>query len=353
MITDISLINYRSYENDSFEFASGVNIIVGPNACGKTNLLESILVASRGFSFRAKDIELIGFNKPWARVEAHTIDFDRIVKLEKQDETKVNKSFVINSKEIKRLNLDQTLPVVLFEPNNMLLLIGSPELRRQYLDDMLEQTVQGFKTIKNQYKRTLMQRNSLLKQGGVSDKNFFVWNIKLSELGGKIHKERVGLVDKLQQNLPDIYHHMSNGDEKIELQYTTKLNANNYESDLLGKLEQNLNIDKERGFTSLGPHRDELTISLKTKLANEVASRGEMRSILLSLKIVETKIVEELRGAKPILLLDDVFSELDGARRISLTKILKDYQVFITTTDADVVIQHFTKSANLIALSKN
>jgi DNA replication and repair protein RecF len=350
MVTDIHLVNFRSYTDDSFELSPKVNIIVGPNGSGKTNLLEALLVICRGFSYRSnKDSELLSFGKDWTKLEAHTRDFDRAVKIEKLDDSKTSKTFVINTKSTKRLSIDQAIPVVIFEPNDMLLLTGSPELRRDYLDNILEQTVIGYKTIKNSYKRVLAQRNSLLKNGA-NQKSLFVWNIRLAELGGKVFSARKNLVDTLRKDIGDIYQSISGGNEKIEIFYLTSCGPQNYETELLHKLESNFHTDLARGFTSHGPHRDDIKLLVNDKAAGEVASRGETRSMVLALKVIEAKLIENIRNVKPIFMFDDVFSELDGARRLALTKLLKDQQVIITTTDADVVVQHFTENTHIIPL---
>lgn len=352
MITDISLQNFRSYDSDSFELSPNVNIIVGPNASGKTNLLESILVVSRGSSYRARDKELINFDKDWAKVEAHSNNFSRVAYIERVDD-KTDKTFTINTQKIKRLNLSQTIPIILFEPNHLLLLIGSPELRRSFMDDILEQTVTGFKSLKNQYRRALAQRNSLLKQmrQNLGIKNeMFVWNIRLSELAGQIFKQRTNLITQIQNEIDSVYDAISGGSERIKLNYHTECKVSNYESDLLNKLEKSIDADSLKGFTSYGPHKDDVKFLINNNLAGDVASRGETRTILLALKIIETHIVEKARDQKPILLFDDVFSELDGSRRLALTKTLNNYQTFITTTDADIVIKHYTESAKVIPL---
>ncbi len=136
MITDIRLQNFRSYKDSSFEISQGVNIIVGPNASGKTNLLEAILVLARGQSYRAKDTELVQFKKPWSRLEADlNNNTKRIVKIVIEPDP--SKSFDLEGKSYKRLSLPHTIPIVLFEPNHLLLFAGSPERRRYYLDDLL------------------------------------------------------------------------------------------------------------------------------------------------------------------------------------------------------------------------
>jgi DNA replication and repair protein RecF len=160
MITSIRLQNFRSYGDASFEFEPAVNIVVGPNASGKTNLLEAVLVLARGNSFRVRDSELVKFDKPWARLEANFKNHPRIVKIQPPDKT-----YEIDGKVYKRLSLERTLPVVLFEPNHLQLLQRGPDQRRDYFDDLLERSQPTFKSLSSSYKRTLAQRNALLKHG--------------------------------------------------------------------------------------------------------------------------------------------------------------------------------------------
>jgi DNA replication and repair protein RecF len=352
MITSLRLQHFRSYSDDSFEFSPSVNIIVGPNASGKTNLLEALLYVCRGNSYRAKDNELIQYVAPWARLDATLDNTTRVCKIERMSDLLTKKSFEINGKDLTRLNLSSSLPIVLFEPNHLQLLIGGPELRRAFLDDILEQTVAGFATTVRHYRRALAQRNALLKRDRSSNTaQLFAWNIRLSELGGTIADARLQLIQHMNERLSMLYDKLSRDKAQVALQYATRCSAEHYATSLLHKLETNTALDYERGFTTHGPHRDDLTLMLHDHDAKDVASRGETRTLLLVLKILEAQLLEEARDRRPILLLDDVFSELDGARRRALTQFLQNYQTFITTTDADVVVQHFTETANIIPLS--
>jgi DNA replication and repair protein RecF len=351
MITDIRLQQFRSYQDSSFEIDPGVNIIVGPNASGKTNLLESVLVSCLGSSYRVKDAELVQFDKPWGRIDVGTTEGQRTVKLVKAPDDTVKKEYVIADQNLQRLTLQRQIPVVLFEPNHLQLLASSPDLRREYLDAILEQYVPGFATLRRQYRRALAQRNRLLKLGSeVAGSQLFAWNIRLSQLGGEVATHRMGLVAKISADIEKLYQELSHSDAPVTVSYISGCQTDQYSSDMLHKLEQSTRQDFERGFTTFGPHRDDMCITLKGKLLHEAASRGETRTMLLALKIIEMRIIEETRNKKPILLLDDVFSELDGARRKALTEVLKDYQTFITTTDADVVVGHFLGSCNVIPL---
>lgn len=351
MITDLRLQHFRSYEDGAFELGPGVNIIVGPNASGKTNLLEAVLVLARGGSYRAKDIDLVAHGAEWARLDADLPDGKRVVKMQIAGENKVAKTFEIDEQPFSRLSPARTMPVVLFEPNHLLLLSSSPDLRRTFLDDLLEQTVPTFGATRRHYKRVLAQRNALLKRNPHSlREQLFVWNIRLGELGGQIVRERSKLVERFQDRLGGLYERLAGKDYAVSMSYRSQFTPEQYETSLLHKLESSIELDMVRGFTAYGPHRDDLELFISGHAVQEAASRGETRTMVLALKVLELQLLEESRGAKPLLLLDDVFSELDGRRRQSLTGFLQDYQTFITTTDADMVVEHFTDS-NVIPIT--
>ncbi|MDB5164956.1 MAG: replication and repair protein RecF [Candidatus Saccharibacteria bacterium] len=352
MITDLRLQHFRSYDDSSFELSPGVNIVVGPNASGKTNLLEAVLVLARGSSYRARDAELVAFEQPWARIDADMSDGGaRTVKITR--EPLAGKSYEISGKPYKRLNLASSLPAVLFEPNHLQLLSGSPERRRTYLDDLLEQTVGGYGLLRRQYRRALAQRNSLLKLPTHSiETQIFPWNIRLSELAGRIVRYRCQLVAQIEAELGALYKELSQTSTSVAIRYDGRWPADAYETNLLKKLESSLELDKLRGFTASGPHREDMTVLFDGRPAAETASRGEVRTAVLALKIMELKLMQTAHdGVAPLLLLDDVFSELDGKRRHALTDYLAPYQTFITTTDADLVLQNFTNGCNVIPLS--
>jgi DNA replication and repair protein RecF len=346
MIDNLRLQNFRSYADASFEFYPGVNIVVGPNASGKTNLLEAVLVLARGSSYRARDAELVKFNKPWARLDGFFDRHTRAVKLEPQAKT-----YVIDDKPYKRLSLEKTLPAVYFEPNHLQLMIRGPEQRRDYFDDLLERSRPAYKTLLNSYKRTLSQRNALLKHGRrQASQQLFVWNIRLSEQGSQIALARQNLVDEINKGLSKSYSAISHKKSQVKIKYDIQFPVENYASRLLHKLEAAVDADFERGFTAHGPHREDFIFYLNGQNAAQSASRGETRSLLLALKIYELDLIEKIRGQKPIFLLDDVFSELDGSRRRALVESLKGHQTIITTTDAEAVLEYFSETHNLIPL---
>ncbi|HSW85257.1 MAG TPA: DNA replication and repair protein RecF [Candidatus Saccharimonadales bacterium] len=351
MITDLRLQNFRLFQDDSFELGAGINIIVGPNASGKTSLLEAVLVLAQGSSFRVASGELIKFNQPWARLDAHNGNYThRAVKIVR--EPTPGKLFEIGGNNYQRLSLAQSLPVVIFEPNHLQMFSGGPERRRDYLDDLLEQTTAGYKSLRRQYKRALAQRNRLLKQTNkASSSQLFPWDIRLSQLAGQLVRARSGLAENINHDLPALYNQLSKSKTIVNIIYANQWPVDVYESRLLKRLEATHHEDHLKGFTSSGPHREDLLLTFDGRPAQSVASRGEVRTVVLALKILELKVLQAARGGQsPLLLLDDVFSELDGKRRHALTDHLATYQTFITTTDADIVLQHFTAKSNVIPL---
>ncbi len=350
MLKTLELANIRSYRNGVFQFSDSVNIVVGPNASGKTNLLEAIYMVATGNAFKSDDEQMISRTSGWGRIDATYEDQSLSIKIQRSP---FYKKFVFDGAEKNKVQKDKKIPIVLFEPSHLLLLGGEPERRRSYVDGLISQTEPEFESILKSYKRSLLQRNKLLKQPNISEDHLFVWDIRLSELAGKIAEYRLKHIDYIKEHLTEDYQSVSGNNEKLSISYESKLLLDQYTNSLLKKLKTDLETDKRRGFTGSGPHRDDVKISIDGNDVRENASRGETRSIVLALKISELRLVEQKNttGKKPLLLLDDVFSELDGKRRRTLAGTLQKYQTFITTTDADVVIEHFSKSCNIIPTS--
>ena len=352
MISSIRLQNFRSYRDGSFEFYPGVNIIVGPNASGKTNLLEAVATLAGGSSFKARDNQLIRIGKPWARVEGVFEKQKRALKLEATAEKPI-KSFIIDDNELKRLVFERTQPIVIFEPNHLLAITRGPEGRRDFIDNILERTKPGFKGISASYRRALAQRNTLLKRGpSYGASQLFAWDVRLGELGAQIAAARQELVDQLNKQLSKSYSHIAGKKAKVSVSYQSQFPVGTYASQMVSKLGKSAKADFERGFTGHGPHREDLVFYLNAQDLNQTASRGESRSLLLALKAIELNLVETSRGQKPIFLLDDVFSELDAQRRRALVGMLDGTQAILTTTDADSVLEYFSSQHSVIALNK-
>ncbi len=348
MIANIRLQNFRSYRDSSFEFDKKTNIIVGPNASGKTNLLEAVYVMAKGRSFRAKEQDVVNHSSDWGRLDAYIANQTKSIKITNQPS--LSKRYVVNEKEYVRLPREFVSPVVLFEPNNLAMLYGPPDARRSYIDEIIEYTTVGYASTLKIYQRSLAQRNRLLKQQKISNDELFVWDVRLSELGEKIYNLRKVLINEINKKISIIYSEIADQDSVVLLSQKTKCNTKQYGSSMLHILSLNREQDILRGFTSAGPHRDDIEVVLNGEVATNTASRGEFRTILLALKVIELQILDNLNIGSPILLLDDVFSELDGKRRHHLTNYVQKYQSFITTTDADILIKNFIGTCNVIAI---
>ncbi len=301
MISDIRLQHFRSYEDETFEFTPGVNIIVGANASGKTNLLESILVVARGTSYRAKDGELVQHGQPWARLDAHvttsgsTAHDIRTVKL--VNEPTITKTYDIEGRTFRRLPAGKVIPVVVFEPNHLFMLSGPPDLRRSYLDDLLEQIDPTYAKNRRDYRRVLSQRNALLKRlGPAAATQIFPWNVRLSELGGSLVQARLDLLTGINNDAGQLYGSLAHKPSEVELRYETKLSTTHYASSLLHKLEVNFDLDVARGFTGNGPHREDMSVLINGHPSQTAASRGEARTAVLMLKVMELRLIEQSRG---------------------------------------------------------
>lgn len=354
MFKSVELHNFRSYEKYAVEFSPGVTIIVGPNGSGKTNLLEALYVLSAGSSFRGVDRDMVRHNQPWLKIEGVYDDMKRTIIYKVQPE-KLEKQFDIDGTKKARLTHNYKLPVVLFEPDHLRLLRSSPTGRRDFLDSLLARMQPDFTWTKHQYERVLQQRNSLLKNkfnmAQIQDQ-LFAWDVRLADLGATIVQRRVGLISEINKVFSQIYSSIAGVNTLLEVEYKSSLPIENYQTNLLNALTKNVNGDIARGFTSYGPHRDDFLVKINGKPAAASASRGEVRSMLLSLKIIELELLARQNENPPILLLDDVFSELDSTRRRALTEVTKTYQTFITTTDADVVEKSFLSDHKIIMTDK-
>lgn len=340
----LTLAQFRSYREYSVEFAPSVNIIVGPNGSGKTNLLEAMYVLSHGSSFRATDRDMIMHGQDWFRLEGAYEDLQRVMTCQLGSSGAIEKQFTLDGVKRARLTHTQRLPVVLFEPDHLRLLRESPSHRREYLDTLLAKLQPDFTWLKHQFERVLLQRNNILKRrlpADIRDDQLFVWDIKFAELAEQIVTRRRDLVALFARQMSDMYSTIAHRAHTVELVYQSTVPATDYRAGLLKLLQQNVQKDSERGFTTVGPQRDDMLVHLDDAPASVAASRGEVRSLLLALKMIELHLLHERYDTPPLLLLDDVFSELDASRRQALAHLAKDYQTLITTTDADAIIEHF------------
>lgn len=328
-IQSIRVQHVRTHLDYALTIAPDVTVIMGPNGSGKTSLIEALYIAFRGSSFKGSDKDVLTRGKTWYRVD---VGFDdegsRTVKFD-ADKTAGRKQFIVEGKTHYRLPAAVRYPVVLFEPDDLRLLHGSPERRRRFIDHFIAQLDPTYQTVLRRYERALKQRNALLKRQAAAD-DFFVWNLTLSEYGAAIIEKRLLFVAQLNDRLESMYRHISRKDDRVSISYSQSYNGA-VQQKLLSELHHVLQKDLILGFTTVGPHRHDVIFDFNDSPALTVASRGEVRSVVLALKFLEIDIIEQITGKKPVVLLDDVFSELDDERQQRLTTLTHSHQVIITS----------------------
>lgn len=349
MIHSVRLQHVRLHSDSSYEFSDGVNVIVGPNASGKTTILEAINLACTGKPPGVKIKDMLSNDQDWMRVDVAEEKHQRTVKYESSKPRQ--KSFEIDDNKMGRLSHEYTAPVVWFDPEQLRLLRGSPSRRRDYIDTLLSQLHPAYSRHLSRYNRALLQRNTLLKSKNFTKDQIFVWNVRIAEHAKEIFDKRKEYVAELNKKLSDTYADLSGVKKNIKVEYDSTTGEDSYSETLLRQLEANQKRDEIMGHTSVGPHRDDIVFMDGTgrSLAGS-SSRGEVRSMVLSLKIMELKMLASAFDKQPVLLFDDVFSELDGSRRHAFTSNLSGVQAIVTTTDADIVTKNFAQHAKIIAL---
>ncbi|HWT39972.1 MAG TPA: DNA replication and repair protein RecF, partial [Dongiaceae bacterium] len=307
-----------------------VTIITGANGSGKTSLLEAIYLSLQGTSFKGSDADMLQKDGPWWRIDILLDDLQpRTIKFDPLKATS-RKQFVIDGKTTARIPAKQKYPVVLFEPEDLRLLHGSPARRRQFIDRFISQLNPLYGPTLRKYERALKQRNNLLKKPYISDDELFAWNIALAEHGAFIIEQRIAFIEQINHDLASLYQEIAGTHDDVSVHYSHTF-VGDIKQKLLNELHAHLERDRYLGNTSVGPHRHDVMFEINNSPALSVASRGEARTIVLALKFLEVAIIEQLIEKQPIILLDDVFSELDATRQQLLTSQLKGHQIIITS----------------------
>lgn len=348
-LSSLKLVHMRSHVHGDFTFDENVNAIVGLNGSGKTTLLEAMYVLLRGNSFRGTTAEMIQRGEHSMALEltvTNSRDSNTIRRLHvnlPENNTPIKK-WIVNNNTSARLPPRDKLPVVLFEPDIGRMITGSPERRRHYVDNLASQLDPHVAQAQLRFERTLRQRNLLLKSldphhiTKAQNDQLFVWNMQLATLSETLVTGRQEVLVALQKDISSQYR-MLGGDDSVHLTYQSSVTnqANLYGNRLLQFFGTSLMRDAIVGHTSFGPHRDDIEIRLADQHAKERASRGEIRTIVLALKLLEAELLHKKyteSNVRPVLLFDDVLSELDLHHQAQILSGFKDYQVFITTTDA-------------------
>ncbi|HEY4027908.1 MAG TPA: DNA replication/repair protein RecF [Candidatus Dormibacteraeota bacterium] len=335
-LVSLQLRNYRNYSRLDIEPGNRLNVFLGANGQGKTNLLESVALLALSTSPRARrDSELVGPLAPEARVTALVQSGERSAEIRisiRVEGERARRRIEVDGQPRRAVDLPGLFRVTLFWPDDLNLIKAGPEHRRRLLNEMLVQVRPGYARGLSRYARVLEQRNSLLKQVGAGEQPpsaLEVWDLELARLGGE-------LVEARRQAVADLAvtaaagHAAISGGEVLDLRYVGP------PDDLLAALQRTRAEDVRRGSTGAGPHRDDIHIRLAERDARAFASQGQQRTAVVSIKLAEAAVVAQMTGERPVLLLDDVLSELDASRRGSLLEQLGDPgQVIITSVEAD------------------
>lgn len=337
-ITKVELKDFRNYKNMNIEFHPNVNLILGNNAQGKTNLIEAIYLSSLGKSFRtSNDYEMINFGSKFFRIkiEAKKKDEDICVEMAVSKESKAIK---INGGKIKKISeLLENIYIVVFSPEDLKIVKEEPEKRRKFINRELSQLRPIYFNNISKYKKVLVQRNTMLKEINPKISLLEIWDYELAEYGSKIILQRSEFIKKLNKISSEIHQNITNGKEKLLVQYESNVpfmkNLEEQKSIFIEKIKLNLEKDLSRRSTSVGPHRDDLKIKINGIDIRKYGSQGQQRTAALSLKLAEIMLIKEEIGEDCILLLDDVLSELDEERQNYLINSLSDIQLFITAAE--------------------
>ena len=363
-LTNLQLQNFRNYESVQLEFTDGVHVFIGENAQGKTNLMESIYALAMTKSHRTtNDKELIGWNKEFATIKGTVEKTTTKTNLELQF-SKKGKIAKVNYLEQKRLSSYLgNLNVILFAPENLTLVKGSPQNRRKFVDMELGQMSSLYLYDLVEYNRVLKQRNTYLKQLAIKkkqpDEYLEVLSEMLSELASKIVFHRLDFMKQLEALAIPIHDQLSLGREKFSVSYQATipledgLTPEQMKESYMNQFKKNQTREADQATTLIGPHRDDLIFYLNEVPVQTYGSQGQQRSTVLSLKLAEIELMKLSTGEYPLLLLDDVLSELDDDRQTHLIKAIENkVQTFITTTSLDGIKQQFINEPVVIPIEK-
>jgi len=344
-IEQLELENFRNYKKTKTSFSKNVNIIYGENAQGKTNIIEAIFLCAAGRSHRtSKDKELINIDGDRFKVKLLLNKNYKKKEIEYLYEFG-KKQILINEIPIKKMaNLMGNLLAVIFSPEDILIVKEGPSLRRRFINITISQLKPSYFYNLQQYNKILNQRNNLLKE---IQKNkslldtLDIWDEKIAQVGTEIIIDRKKFIDKLNKISKEKHYNLTDNCEQLEIKYKTflqKINVNDKESikdEIIKIFLKNRNLEFKRCVTVVGPHRDDFDIIINDLPLKNFGSQGQQRTAILSLKLSEIEIIKEETDEYPILLLDDVMSELDNKRKNYLFKSLTNMQTFITCTEKD------------------
>lgn len=347
-LLSLALSDFRNYENREFEFSDGVSVVAGENAVGKTNLLEAVYLISVGESFRAKRTEeMVRFGQELGRVSGE-------IRLSEKDSVKIEvlvnggvvmgkivnkRKYLIDGVSRRRKDILGYFSTVLFRPEDVELIGGSPDIKRKFLDRVLIQSDREYEHSLSTYEQALKRRNKILdavREGTASRYSLTFWDGLLIKHGLVIQEKRRGLVEFMNSlfEKSDLF-------KKIKLEYDLSVVSE-------ARLEQYAEAEVAVGYTLVGPHKDDIRVKEETRDLSVYGSRGEQRMAVLAMKMGEIYFLEEKGKKKVTLLLDDIFSELDDTHKQEVLRVMAGRQVIVTTADEEDL--KMFKKAKIIGL---
>ncbi|MHB1419269.1 MAG: DNA replication/repair protein RecF [Bacillota bacterium] len=349
-LTKVEVINFRNYEHATLNFKKKFNVLHGFNGQGKSNLLEAIYYLSTNSSFRSqRDNQIIRWKADFFQVTGQVkAGNNRNIRIQHNYLASGAKTLIIDG--VKQDNLRNSLfffNVVLFAPEDVLMVKGGPSLRRRFIDDQILQVNPGYERIIVRYRKSVMQRNNLLKKirQHKEEMNYLeLWDRQVAEYGSQIIIKRMEAIRKMQPLARGIQHQITDGEEDLQISYISSVLSNMNIQNIgtlpelvngyLKHLKETRQEDIIRGQTLLGPHRDDLKFAINNIDLRIYGSQGQQRTTALALKMAQIEHTREETGEQPVLLLDDVFSELDDRRRDHLISAIQGkIQTFVTATN--------------------
>lgn len=346
-IKRIELKNFRNYEFLELDTSEGAHIISGMNAQGKSNFIEAIYYAAFSRSFRkAREKELLRYGQDHLRIRIDFSSGDREESIAIFLDKGANKKIQVNGVFVRKLSdLVGKLKIACFTPEDLYLISGSPGDRRRFLNRELSQIYPAYFRNIVDYHLVLNQRNSAIKLYKMKQSDpvsITMWNDKLSELAEKIILKRLLYLERMNLGASSLHRKLSGEKENLKIEYRGIFHSKNLEkydkieSGFKRILEENLENDIRYGYTTYGPHKDDFEIFIDDKEARKFASQGQKKLAALSIKLSQIQMIKNITGTMPIVLLDDVSSELDEKRRLFLLDYIKGFQSFMTTTDIEI-----------------
>lgn len=360
ILRKLKLVNFRNYRSFNINFQKNINIIIGDNAQGKTNILESIYTLALTKSYRTtNDSNLIRLNQEKFIISGETKD-EKIFKKLSLEFYKGNKIVKINDNIVNKISdYIGNLYVILSSPDDLQMIKGSPADRRNFLNIEISQLSSNYIKKYNEFNKILKMRNDYLKllfTNSLCDYNYLdILTNNLIDREIDIYIERNNFINKINDSITDIYRNIT-GIKNLKILYETNIEFNNYEPSemkkiLLEKYKKNQKREIAMGMTLYGPHRDDFTFIIDNNDIKIFGSQGQQKLAFIALKFSEIPIFEEKTNTKPIILLDDIFSELDKTKKNKLIQYIdNDYQVIITSNDTKDISKKILKDANIFKI---